>query len=175
MANIKVYLDGGRVVLEESDGQPFFVDLDAKVDPSHQHVGAAVIGEVRFFNKSNVSQAWKCGFGQLLDSSGTTVGTTKASIVTYLSNIIKGFGSPSPSETRTPTLVRTSAASTVAAGARSVSFFNSGSTDTPTIGAPAVVLKQGETVSFNAGGEDDTLAAIDYSGVGGELLTAIIV
>tara|TARA_R110000744_G_scaffold38990_1_gene88856 strand:- start:926 stop:1447 length:522 start_codon:yes stop_codon:yes gene_type:complete len=173
MANIKVYLDGGRVVLEESDGQPFFVDLDAKVDPSHQHVGAAVIGEVRFFNKSNVSQAWKCGFGQLLDGAGTTVGTTKVAIVTYLSNIIKGFGSPSPSETRTPTLVRTTAVSTVAAGARSVSFFNSGSTDTPTI--DGVFLKQGETVSFNAGGEDDTLAAIDYSGVGGQLLIAIIV
>ena len=74
---------------------------------------------------------------------------------------------------RTPTLLRTSLASSVAAGARSVSFFNSGSTDTPTI--DGIVLKQGETVSFNAGGEDDTLAAIDYSGAGGELLIAIIV
>ena len=71
-----------------------------------------------------------------------------------------------------PTLIRATTGATIAAGARSVSFFNSGSTDTPTI--DGVVLKQGETVSFNAGGESDTLIAIVYDVPSGELLIATI-
>ena len=71
-----------------------------------------------------------------------------------------------------PTLIRATTGATIAAGARSVSFFNSGSTDTPTIGG--VVLKQGETVSFNAGGESDTLIEIVYTVPSGELLIATI-
>ena len=72
---------------------------------------------------------------------------------------------------RTPTILRTSASSSVAAGAYSVSFASVG-TGNATVGAGPTILKPGETINFDAGGIDNTLAAIAYdaSGVGAELL-----
>jgi hypothetical protein len=49
---------------------------------------------------------------------------------------------------------------TVAAGARSVSFFNAGSDDCT---VKTVALKAGEVITFDAGGEDDTLDAIAWT------------
>ena len=70
---------------------------------------------------------------------------------------------------RTPTILRTSASSSVAAGAYSVSFASVG-TGNATVGG--VTLKVGETINFDAGGIDNTLAAIAYdaTGAGAELL-----
>ena len=62
---------------------------------------------------------------------------------------------------RTPSLQRISgvAAASIAAGARSASFFNAGLTDATVAGG---TLKPGESISFDAGGQGDTLGAIPY-------------
>lgn len=70
---------------------------------------------------------------------------------------------------RTPTILRTSSNSSVAAGAYSVSFASVGTVDA-TVGG--FTLKVGETINFDAGGIDNTLASISYdsSASGAELL-----
>lgn len=62
---------------------------------------------------------------------------------------------------RTPSLQRISgvAAASIAAGARSASFFNAGLTDATVAGG---TLKPGESISFDAGSIGDTLDAIPY-------------
>jgi len=70
---------------------------------------------------------------------------------------------------RTPTITRTSANSSVAAGAYSVSFASVGTANAIVGGA---TLKPGETINFDAGAINNTLGSISYdsSGVGAELL-----
>jgi len=154
---IKVYVEGSRTVMDLGDNKPQVLDLDAKVDETHVNDGDAINGQVTLFNKRDLNQSWKCGFGDLLDGTGTTVGATKALILAYLSTVL------AVSTERTPTLTRTTGDATITAGARSVSFFNSGAADDSTV--LGTILKQGETVSFNAGGEGDTLSAIVYDAV----------
>lgn len=76
---------------------------------------------------------------------------------------------------KTASLTRISgiANSSVAAGARSVSFFNAGSTDATVAGG---TLKPGESVDFSAGGQNDTLAAIPYVTIatGDLVITSVI-
>ena len=76
---------------------------------------------------------------------------------------------------RTATLLRvTASTSSVAAGARSVSFFNAGGIDITSVAG--AVLKPGESVTFTAGGEDDTLSAIAYTATGAtDLLISTII
>ena len=71
---------------------------------------------------------------------------------------------------RTAGLIRVTGAGTVAAGARSVSFANTGAANATVTGA-ATILKAGEIVSFTAQ-TNDTLGAISYSGTGTEILIA---
>jgi hypothetical protein len=70
---------------------------------------------------------------------------------------------------RTPTVLRVSASGTIAAGAYSVSFASVGTVDA-TVGG--VTLKVNETINFDAGGINNTLASIAYdsSAAGAELL-----
>jgi len=70
---------------------------------------------------------------------------------------------------RTPTVSRVSASGTIAAGAYSVSFASVGTVNA-TVGG--VTLKPGETINFDAGAINNTLASIAYnsSAVGAELL-----
>ena len=70
---------------------------------------------------------------------------------------------------RTPTILRVSASSSVAAGAYSVSFASVGTADA-TVGGQT--LKPGETINFDAGAINNTLGAVAYdsSVVGAELL-----
>jgi hypothetical protein len=70
---------------------------------------------------------------------------------------------------RTPTILRTSTNSSVAAGAYSVSFASVGTVDSTVGGA---TLKPGETINFDAGAINNTLGAITYnsSTAGAELL-----
>jgi hypothetical protein len=70
---------------------------------------------------------------------------------------------------RTPTILRTSASSSVLAGKFSMSFASVGTVDA-TVGGQT--LKVGETISFDAGGINNTLGAVAYdsSAVGAELL-----
>jgi len=70
-----------------------------------------------------------------------------------------------------PVMIRSSAAGTVAAGKRSIAFFNAGNADATVTGA---VLKPGETVSFSADGLRDTLAAASYDGTGTDLLITTV-
>ena len=99
---IKVYLKGGRVVLDENDGKPKFFDLDAEVDSTRENPRSTVIGMVTLLNKSNPNQSWEVPFGDLQDDRGDSVGSTEEDIMTYLSTIIKGFGSPVTSTASTP-------------------------------------------------------------------------
>ena len=70
---------------------------------------------------------------------------------------------------RTPTILRTSTNSSIAAGTYSVSFASVGTADATVGGA---ILKPGETINFDAGAINNTLGAISYnsSAVGAELL-----
>lgn len=70
---------------------------------------------------------------------------------------------------RTPTILRTSTNSSVAAGAYSVSFASVGTANATVGGA---TLKPGETINFDAGAINNTLGAITYnsSTAGAELL-----
>ena len=75
---------------------------------------------------------------------------------------------------RTPTILRTSSNSSVAAGAYSASFASVGTVNASVGG---YTLKPGETINFDAGGIDNTLSAIAYdsSTSGAELLIITIV
>jgi hypothetical protein len=72
---------------------------------------------------------------------------------------------------RTPTILRTSTSSSIAAGAYSMSFASVG-TANATVGAGLTILKPGETINFDAGAINNTLGAVVYdsSAVGAELL-----
>lgn len=77
--------------------------------------------------------------------------------------------------TRTPSLVRASGAGLVniAAGTRSISFYNSGTTDLAEVNG--VALKQGEMITFDAGGQSDVLGAMTYDPKTSELLIAKVI
>jgi len=76
--------------------------------------------------------------------------------------------------TRTPSLLRVSGAgvASIAAGARSVSVYNAGITDGSWLGA---TIRQGESLSYNAGGEDDVLAAFAYDALTTELVITTVI
>lgn len=76
--------------------------------------------------------------------------------------------------TRTPSLIRTSASGTIAAGARTISVFNAGSNPGSILGGTNNILP-GEIFEFSAGGENDTLAAFAYNGAGTTLVITSIV
>ena len=107
--------------------------------------------------------------------AGVTSGGTQQTIEVNASghvNISDGGGSitvDSNAAVRTPTILRTSANSSVAAGAYSVSFASVGTVDSTVGGA---TLKPGETINFDAGAINNTLGAITYnsSTAGAELL-----
>lgn len=64
-------------------------------------------------------------------------------------------------------MLRSSAASSVTAGKRSMAFYNAGAANATVAGA---TLKPGESVSFSADGLRDVLAAVNYDGTGTDLL-----
>lgn len=107
--------------------------------------------------------------------AGVTSGGTQQTIEVNASghvHIADGGGSitvDSNAAVRTPTILRTSANSSVAAGAYSVSFASVGTVDSTVGGA---TLKPGETINFDAGGINNTLGAVVYdsSAAGAELL-----
>ena len=107
--------------------------------------------------------------------AGVTAGGTQQTIEVNASghvNISDGGGSitvDSNAAVRTPTILRTSTNSSVAAGVYSVSFASVGTVDSTVGGA---TLKPGETINFDAGAINNTLGAVAYdsSAVGAELL-----
>lgn len=74
---------------------------------------------------------------------------------------------------RTPTLIRATDAtgSPIAAGKRSISVYNAGGANGTILGT---TIKKGESITFEAGGEEDTLAAFSYDGTGTELVIITI-
>jgi len=76
--------------------------------------------------------------------------------------------------TRTPSLIRTGGAGTIAAGARSISVYNAGAGPGSILGGINNILP-GEIFNFDAGGENDTLAAFAYDGTGTTLVITTIV
>jgi len=107
--------------------------------------------------------------------AGVTAGGVQQTIEVNTSghvHIADGGGSitvDSNAAVRTPTVLRVSANSSVAIGAYSVSFASVGTVDA-TVGGQT--LKPGETINFDAGGINNTLASIAYdsSVAGAELL-----
>jgi NADPH:quinone reductase-like Zn-dependent oxidoreductase len=83
--------------------------------------------------------------------------------------VLKNYFTP---VTRIPSLLRTTGAGTVAAGARSVSVFNAGLGLSVWLGAQ---IKPGEQFSYSAGGEGDLLAEFAYDGAGNELVIITVV
>ena len=83
-----------------------------------------------------------------------------------------GGGGIAP-QLRTPTMFRTtSALPAIAAGKKSVSISNVGSTDGTVLGA---ILKPGETVNFDAGAVNNTLSVITYDATETEFLVIHLV
>jgi hypothetical protein len=110
--------------------------------------------------------------------AGVTAGGTQQTIEVNASghvNISDGGGSITVDGgvgvSRTPTILRTSTNSSIAAGAYSMSFASVG-TANATVGAGLTILKPGETINFDAGAINNTLGAVAYdsSAVGAELL-----
>lgn len=81
-----------------------------------------------------------------------------------------GEGSSPSLVVRTPSMVRSSASSAVAAGKTRVSIANVGGADGTVLG---VTIKPGETVEFIAGNYD-TLSVIAFNGTGTELLITTV-
>ena len=112
--------------------------------------------------------------------AGVTAGGTQQTIEVNASghvNISDGGGSITVDGgvgvQRTPSIVRTTANSMISPGAYSASFASVG-TANATVGG--VILKPGETINFDAGAINNTLASIAYnaSGAGAELLIIIL-
>jgi hypothetical protein len=72
---------------------------------------------------------------------------------------------------RASSMIRSSSAGSISAGAKSVSFYNSGTVNATVLGS---ALKPGEQVTFSVE-NPDTLQTIPYSGVGTDLLITTIV
>jgi hypothetical protein len=70
---------------------------------------------------------------------------------------------------RTPTLIRATAAGTIAVNARSASIYNAGNANGTVLGT---ILKPGESVPFDAGAQKDLLAVIAYDATGTEFLVS---
>ena len=108
-------------------------------------------------NKISTEQLFKSLIG--VDASGCPVIKTKA-IVSFTS------------VTRTPNVLRPTAAGTIVAGARKVDVLNTGAADGVFLGQP---LKVGEGLTLIAGGQADILSAIGYDATGTEFLISTIV
>ena len=78
------------------------------------------------------------------------------------------------SVTRTPSLTRATGSGTVAAGARSISVYNSGTAAGSILGVASNILP-GEAFDFSAGGEDDVLGSFAYNATGTTLVITTIV
>lgn len=72
----------------------------------------------------------------------------------------------------TPNLIRSSAAGNVAAGAKSVTVYNAGAANGLVLGQ---AIKVGESLTWSAGGINNTLSAISYDGTGTELVITTVV
>jgi len=102
------------------------------------------------------------GASQYYDSTGATyVPVGAISYVDTEGAIISLLNEVSAVVVRTPSYTNVAgiASSSVAAGARSVSFFNNGPTAATIQGTS---LASGKGIDFDAGGENDTLGAITY-------------
>jgi hypothetical protein len=82
-----------------------------------------------------------------------------------------GSGSYLAPQTKVTNILRVSAAGTVTTAKYSAAFGNVGDANATVKG---VILKPGETISFNAGALNNTLDAIAYDGTGTELLITFI-
>jgi hypothetical protein len=93
--------------------------------------------------------------------------------LTDIYNVLAAGGGvfPAPIQ-RTPSYLVTSGAGTVLAGARSVSVFNEGSASGTWLGG---VLPQGVQLTYEAGGQADTLSAFAYSAVGTSFIITSVV
>ena len=100
--------------------------------------------------------------------------STRASEVTQLlvRTAVEGINTKLTAVVRTPSLTRATVVGTVAAGARSVSVFNSGAANGLWLGA---VIKSGEQLSYSAGAQGDTLSAFAYDGTGTELVITTVI
>lgn len=114
--------------------------------------------------------ATQSGTWNINNISGTISLPTGAATESTLSSLNSQF----TAVTRTPALIRATGSGTIAAGARSISVFNSGSAAGSILGVAGNILP-GEVFEFSAGGENDTLSAFAYNGTGTTLVITSIV
>ena len=89
-----------------------------------------------------------------------------------LSSVVSALTGATNGAARTTTIARPSAGGTVTAGKRSVSIANVGAANGT---VKTVIIKPGETVTFDAGAINNTLDAIDYIATGTEFLIITVV
>jgi hypothetical protein len=114
--------------------------------------------------------ATQSGTWNINNVSGTVALPVGAATEATLSSLNTQF----TAVTRTPGIIRTSTSGTISAGARSISVYNSGAAAGSILGVAGNILP-GEIFSFDAGGENDTLAAFAYNGTGTTLVITTIV
>jgi len=118
---------------------------------------------------SGTIAATQSGTWNINNISGTISLPTGAATEATLSALNSQF----TAVTRTPSLIRTGGSGTIA-GARSISVYNAGAAAGSILGVAGNILP-GEIFNFDAGGENDTLAAFAYNGAGTTLVITTIV
>ena len=172
--SVKVYLDPTSQVINVDNGTAQSNQIDVSTFFFEKNDATS---EVTLRDR-NDDYKLRTLSSEVQDEAGLAIGTYQ-NVVDFLiglmaeaSSAIDAIALELTPETRTPFFTRAATGGTILAGARSVSFFNSGGDDIPTV--LGAVLKQDEGIKFSAGGEGDTLAAIVYTVVSGELLIAEI-
>ena len=128
--------------------------------------------------KGGTNYSWQLSVLQLLDQivvasggAGPTGGSTEATQL-LVKTAVESIQTLLTTTARVPSMVRVTNAGVVAAGARSVSIFNAGTSNGELLGA---VLKPGEMMIFDAAAQDDTVNEIAYDGTGTELVITKLV
>jgi hypothetical protein len=172
--SVKVYLDptSQAITVDNGTAQSNVIDVDTFFFEKNDATSEVTLRD------RNDDYKLRTLSSDVQNEAGAPIGTYQ-NVVDFLITLmatanasIDAIASELTPETRTPFFTRATTGGTILAGARSVSFFNSGGNDIPTV--LGAVIKQDEEVSFNAGGEGDTLAAIVYTVASGELLIAEI-
>lgn len=110
--------------------------------------------------------------GVVINSSVLPTGASTSANQTIANTSLSAISISLSSVSRTPSLLVTSAPGTIPAGTRSVSVFNSGLASGVWLGA---TIPTGVQLSYDAGGQSDTLTAFTYDGTGTTLIITTVV
>lgn len=103
--------------------------------------------------------------------AGPTGGATEATQL-LVKNAVETLVTDFSTTVRVPSMIRANAPGVVAAGARSVSVYNAGLSNGTWLGQ---IIKPGEQLNFEAGGQQDTLDEFAYDGSSTDLVIIKVV